>query len=61
LENWVFLVRFAESLTVSAYDHFRTLNLNFEGRAYDFSAANVAVQTRSSFVVVVDWKLKLVS
>jgi len=61
LENWVFLVGFAEPLAASAYEHFGTLNLNLEGWAYDFPAANVAIQARSAFVALVGWKLKFVS
>jgi hypothetical protein len=61
LENWVFLVGFPQPLAASAYEHFGTLNLNLEGRAYDFLAANVAIQARSPFMVLVGWKLKFVS
>jgi hypothetical protein len=61
LGNRVFLVGFAEPLAVSADEHFGALNFNLEGRAYDLSATNVAIQARSAYVVVVTWKLKLVS
>jgi hypothetical protein len=48
MENGSLLVGFAEALAVSTNEHFGTLNLDFEGRTYDFLAANIAIQARSA-------------
>jgi len=55
------LVGFPEASAVSANEHFGTLNFDFEGRTYDFPAANIAIQDRSASVDLEGWKLKLVS